>query len=113
LIFRSTTTDYPVANYIVPWCRFSPYIIGVVYGYLLHITKDSSLKWSKEVVNICWITAAGLGVGSIYGLDFSQLIEGTSPSTIASAFYSTLHRVAWGLALGWIVFACSRGYGGK
>jgi hypothetical protein len=28
----------------MPWCRFSPYIGGVVMGYILYRTKDKEIK---------------------------------------------------------------------
>ena len=36
--------NYMDKNYIVPWCRFSPYIGGVVMGYILYRTKDKEIK---------------------------------------------------------------------
>jgi len=61
---------------------------------------------------LCWLTAIGTGVGVVYGIDMSPIITQDFYSTTASAFYGGFHRLAWGLALGWVVFACSRGYGG-
>ena len=37
-------TDYFEWNYVKPWCRFSPYIIGLVLGYILHVTKKKPIK---------------------------------------------------------------------
>ena len=34
-------------------------------------------------------------------------------SLAASAVYGGFHRFAWAVAIGWVVFACCRGYGGK
>lgn len=31
-------------NYVKPWCRFSPYIIGILLGYILYTTKDRPVK---------------------------------------------------------------------
>lgn len=42
-------------------------------------------------------------------VDRSQVPE---ISSAVSMTYGPLHRFAWGIAIGWIIFACSRGYGG-
>ena len=34
-------------------------------------------------------------------------------SLAASAVYGGFHRFAWAVAIGWVVFACCRGYGGQ
>lgn len=33
-------------------------------------------------------------------------------SVLGSAFYESISRVAWSVALAWLVFACTQGYGG-
>ena len=36
--------NYMNDNYFMPWCRFSPYIGGIVLGYILYRTKDKEIK---------------------------------------------------------------------
>ena len=43
---------------------------------------------------------------------FSDL-EKEPLSLAANAVYGGFHRFAWAVAIGWVVFACCRGYGGK
>ena len=38
---------YEEHNYQVPWCRFSPYVWGIVLGYALHVTKRKPVTISK------------------------------------------------------------------
>ena len=64
----------------------------------------------------------------VYGLNIPALQPGDSSavtidalmqepekelSLAASAVYGGFHRFAWAVAIGWVVFACCRGYGGK
>ena len=37
-------SNYFMWNYVKPWCRFSPYIIGLILGYILHVTKKKPIK---------------------------------------------------------------------
>jgi hypothetical protein len=39
--------------------------------------------------------------------------KGKDLSLAASAVYGGFHRFAWAVAIGWVVFACCRGYGGQ
>ena len=38
--------SYMQENYVKPWCRFSPYIVGILLGYILHNTKQKPFKMS-------------------------------------------------------------------
>ena len=61
----------------------------------------------------CWLTAFGIGIGVVYGLKVHDFIlTGEPKSEATNIAYGSLHRLAWGLALAWVVFACVKGYGG-
>lgn len=67
----------------------------------------------KLVVAFSWILSISISLAVVFGLvsylDESQMPE--IPSAV-SLTYSPLHRTAWAVAVGWIIFACIRGYGG-
>ena len=44
--------NYFDKNYIVPWCRFSPYVGGVVMGYILYRTKDKQIRIPRVSSNL-------------------------------------------------------------
>jgi len=48
----------------------------------------------------------------IYGLNLPKINEGNPVSPEVDYIYGGFHRLAWGMAVGWVVFACCRGYGG-
>ncbi len=50
----------------------------------------------------------------IYGL-IPYLDETAVPAIdpTVSLFYGSLHRTAWAMAVAWMVYACTKGYGGK
>ena len=62
-----------------------------------------------------WLAALSIGFTIIYGLNIPKRFSGFEEvqlSAAANAIYGGFHRLAWALALAWIVFACCRGYGG-
>ncbi len=50
----------------------------------------------------------------VYGVDVQGILNGEKDdlSDAASAAYNAFHRLAWGVALSWLIFACHHGYGG-
>lgn len=49
----------------------------------------------------------------IYGLNLPEVFVGNSPPKAALDIYGGFHRLAWGMAVSWVIFACCRGYGGN
>ena len=58
-----------------------------------------------------WAAAFATGLAVVYGLNIKIDMEPLSDGL--AAFYGGCHRAAWALALGWLIFACCRGYGGN
>lgn len=44
--YRDVYDAYTNQYYVKPWCRMGPYIIGILFGYLLYKTK-SKLRINK------------------------------------------------------------------
>ena len=56
------------------------------------------------------------GDTSTNGIDdfFDPGFADVEPLSLAeNAIYGAFHRFAWSVAIGWVVFACCRGYGGR
>ena len=64
-----------------------------------------------------WSIAFAIGIAVVYGIDFPNSGMGigtpeTTMSRTASAIYGGFYKPAWALSVGWVIFACCRGYGG-
>jgi len=109
--------SYTDLVYIKPYCRITPYLVGIALGYLIHIQKTapgkSPLKKlpKQSVCLVGWYVATGLGVSVVYGI-YTVTKKGGRPFNQAeNIIYGTFSRFTWGLALAWVVYACHRGYG--
>ncbi|CAB4060746.1 unnamed protein product [Lepeophtheirus salmonis] len=106
--------DFFDQNYTQPWMRIQPYMVGIFLGYILFKTK-SSCRIPKYGVAIGWILALAVGYSCIYELHLNEHFLDNSYLSIplpVRIVYGSLHRLGWGLAVGWVVFACENGYGG-
>lgn len=97
--------------YLVPWCRAGPLIIGMVVGIILHKTK-CRVKINLGLVLLGWLCALGTMAAVVFSTYDEYREGGGRWSFSAHAAYDTIARSAWAVGLGWMVFACSTGYGG-
>ncbi|KAH8295942.1 hypothetical protein KR018_006478, partial [Drosophila ironensis] len=86
--------------------RASPYLIGLLFGYFLHLNRGREFKLPLLAVLLGWL----LGLALLFTCMFSTYGV-TSLPIVEEASYLTLTRIAWPLGLCWVVFACMHGYG--
>ncbi|KAH8360223.1 hypothetical protein KR093_011438 [Drosophila rubida] len=97
---------YATHNHAAPW------LIGVLFGYFLHVNRSKSFKLNHISVWIGWIVCLALIFASIFSLlPYADWRNPTLPM-LNQAFYYTFTRIAWPVSLCWVVFACMKGYGG-
>lgn len=60
-----------------------------------------------------WMCATVICLSVLYGLYDTEAHGVKVLSRDVSALYNATSRTAWGVGLGWLVFACCTGYGGK
>ncbi|CAF3638284.1 unnamed protein product [Rotaria sp. Silwood1] len=96
--------------YLTPWCRISPYAIGLLTGFIVYNTGRSyrSNIYTKIFGSILAIV---IGLTCIFVLypDYA-FVPGISRS--ANIAHQTLSRSFWALVIGWLLFLCSTNQGG-
>ncbi|XP_069119723.1 nose resistant to fluoxetine protein 6-like [Argopecten irradians] len=103
------TMSYQDGYYSKPWCRISPYIIGIMTGFALQ-ECECKFKINKWLNLLCWLIAAGVACSVLYGL--YGVMTGSTISVPVASFYNTVNRAAWGACVCWVIFACATGNGG-
>ncbi|KAH8399761.1 hypothetical protein KR215_002108 [Drosophila sulfurigaster] len=97
--------------YVGTHVRASPWIIGLLLGYFLHVKRGKTIVLNRWTVWLGWISCLVLIFISLFAL-YPYPANGYTLPILNEAFYVTLTRISWPLALAWIVFACKYGYGG-
>lgn len=96
--------------YTKPYSRWSVYIVGMLTGYLLQVTK-CRIKLNICLALIGWAMSAAMALAVIYGL-YHCNETGNDMSKMGSIFYLSCSRTAWSVSLAWLVIACATGRGG-
>ena len=87
--------------------RYQPYLVGLGLGYLLHRLRETPrLSLNPIALTWIWVLAALTGCLVVYGLVPYQKDPALLASTTERALYGGLHRLAWSLALSWVILAC-------
>ncbi|XP_057379360.1 nose resistant to fluoxetine protein 6-like [Daphnia carinata] len=105
--------DYVHNHYLDTFSRIPAYLIGILLGWILHNTKNRKVYMNKYLAGIGWIIATLFALAVIYGMT-PYLDETTVPvvNPFIRISYGAFHHSAWAIAVGWIIFTCTHGYGG-
>ncbi|XP_076440369.1 nose resistant to fluoxetine protein 6-like [Babylonia areolata] len=103
------SADYFYDFYIKPYCRFGPYVVGMLTGYALFVTKGQ-VKMPLAVSLSGWAVATASALAVVYGL-YGEANH--DPLTAdESALYNSASHTVWGVCVCWVIFACATGHGG-
>ena len=105
-------TTYTNLLYVKPWHRVTPYVVGLILGYILYRFRLPSTKRyvNYPVFLVMWILSGIFLMSTLYGLYFQW--HGHVPTTAENIIYITFSRFTWSLGLALLVFSCHYGYGG-
>jgi len=104
-----------VANmvYMKPYCRITPYIVGLFLGYLIvNDIKPNMKGMGRLITTTGWISAVVGGITVVYGPWHVFALNGTFFTDTESGLYSACHRFVWGSAVAWVIYACHNRRGG-
>ncbi|XP_063957538.1 nose resistant to fluoxetine protein 6-like [Lytechinus pictus] len=101
---------------VKPYANATPYLIGIAMGYILHILKNKRVpRLHVIIVVLGWLTSFAIGMSLVYGL-YSIFdhpgMELVPLDKTLNVLYGSIGKLAWTLAMSWVVFSCHHGYGG-
>ena len=105
-----TNYTYHVSFYFAPWARYQAYLIGIVLGYVLHHTRGKQIEINQVLNILAWQVAFLAAFAVVYGL-YDTHVTGTI-TLFAATMYNTFQRIAWNGSVAWVIFSCTKGYGG-
>ena len=107
----STVTTSADELYIKPYARISPYLVGIVLGYLLYQKVRFPFKrWINWIFYLgLWILAVFFCTSTLYG--FYGTFHGHPFNLAENVVYFMFSRFTWALGLALLVFICHNGYG--
>ncbi|XP_052758807.1 uncharacterized protein LOC113522871 [Galleria mellonella] len=91
--------------YDKPWTRLGPYLVGMATGWILFKT-NLNIRMGRVWAWVGWTVCTATLLFLIFGLYRTEL------GVAAAAIYSALSHSLWAACIGWIIIACSTGYGG-
>ncbi|XP_026732981.1 nose resistant to fluoxetine protein 6-like [Trichoplusia ni] len=90
--------------------RASPFFVGLVFGYLLHVYRKKRLNIPVFVAMIYWACSAGIFAGIFY---FKYRIKQNDwDNHFMDNFMNSFMRPCYACAICWLIIACVHGYSG-
>lgn len=110
VLTRSTSDAGEFARqiYFATHARMGPWLLGIVLGYMLYTSRNRKSIISKNLNAIMWIMSISvLAAVVLLAQPLNQPIDNQT-SLQFNAFYIAYHRLAWAIAICWIIYACHK-----
>ncbi|XP_075974092.1 O-acyltransferase like protein-like [Anticarsia gemmatalis] len=102
--------NYMRKYYFFTLTRAAPFLVGLIFGYILHIFRGQKIKIPWALAFFFW-ACSGAIIGCIFY--FKYLIKGFNwDNQFMDNFMNSYMRGAWAVAVGLVIFTCVHGYGG-
>lgn len=122
-------------TYVPTQLRFSSWLVGLIFGAIMRESRKRNIRIpmvsgdilisqlidfafndhfffkSKKINLVAWLLTLGLMATVIFA-NYPLAQSDIKTTNINHALYDSLSRIAWALALSYIIFACAHGYGG-
>ncbi|XP_066923938.1 nose resistant to fluoxetine protein 6-like isoform X3 [Clytia hemisphaerica] len=120
LVITMTFDDHPFNNdgrqdnlYVKPYVRFSPYIMGMLLGYVFSRKIELPSKLKRILIPILWVLTFGLGFCVVYAPYFrAYQFAGEHYSKAENVIYGSMSEFTWALVVAWVLYACHNGFAG-
>lgn len=109
---RARVGDFGDDFYSKPYTRINPYLIGLFFGFIISRKIFLTRKPNFAITFFGWAAATALGMLVIYGPYSVFKPGGQMFDTVQNILYGSFSRLAWALALAWVVYACQYKMGG-
>jgi len=98
--------------YVKPYVRFSPYILGMLLGYVF--SRKIKLPFNQRYASVFfWVMSFGFGYAVVFGPYISGYKnEGDHFNKTENVAYGALNEFTWSLAVAWVLYACHNGFAG-
>ncbi|XP_045483920.1 nose resistant to fluoxetine protein 6-like [Pieris rapae] len=102
--------DYYKTFYVNTATRASPFIVGLIFGYILWKHRGKRIIFTMQRIIAYWTVAFIAMAYCIFMIyPFAQLPYEFS---FHNNLYNSIMRAIWAASVGWIILACTHGYGG-
>ena len=104
-------SDFTLLVYNAPWSRAAPYVVGLALGLLLGGVWPAP-RLSRPVCGLLWTLSTAGALLVLLGMWRYNSQPDASWTPAVAVSYAALHRPAWALCVGWVIWACASGRGG-
>ncbi|XP_017869446.1 PREDICTED: nose resistant to fluoxetine protein 6 [Drosophila arizonae] len=98
--------------YYTTHARAMPWLIGLLFGCFLHGEQGRRRRLPAWLMLLLWLLALLFIATAIWSVYPYTRPGAAEISPLAGAFYLCCSRIAWPLAICWLIWACQSGRGG-